>query len=676
MAEEKARKNNLFREFEPTTTDEWEKILKRDLKGADYKQKLTWKSIEGFEVLPFYRQEDLENLSRIQQKIDIDTPAKWEMCEPVDAADPKMANRQAKEAVEAGAGSLWITLQLHADEGMLGGDITGTHIQNLEHLNTLLDGIDLQKTGIVFDSGAGSPGLLGLVKAFLRSSEETHHGSSVSRSSSPFKRGVISFMFDPFTFMAHRGRLPLPGEELDSVIHQMVSEDEFMTLAADGAFYHNCGATIVQELGIALSIGSEFLARVPQTEREKTARQFWMYLAAGSLYFPEIAKLRAGRLLWNRVLDGYEIEDRDTLTIHCTTSAWNKAIADPHTNMLRATTEATSAAVAGVNRITVHPYNSHFEEPDTFSRRIARNAHHILDEEVHLSMVENPADGSYYIEVLTDEIAKKAWKFFQLIEKQGGFQKAIEGNIIQGEIGRSRLKKDEALATRKLAMTGVNITPDTEQELPKELYRSTSVDSLHQSDAEPEIDTDNLIESLTNALGDNATLGDVINSFLQPQKQLYPALKPYRAAQRFEEIRVATQNFEQKRGKKVKVQLIPVGDPKMRKARATFSRNFLGCAGFEIKNPLGYETIDEAAGKLRDSDFDIFVLCGSDDAYPDLVKSFCDHFGNGSLTILAGNPREKAEDYRETGIDFFIYMGVNMIEVLEEIQQKIGIGSE
>lgn len=662
MADSKTEKKNLFSEFEPTTTEEWEEVLTRDLKGADYKKKLNWQSIEGIEALPFYRKQDLDKLPHLQNGAEIETPAKWQFCEVIESADPADANIEAKKAIEAGADSLWITLQLDADEGMLGGDITGTHVQNLEDLKTLFDGIDLEKTGVVFDSGAGSPGVLGLVKAFLQNSDRTPFG--------------ISFLFDPFTFMAHRGRLPLPEKKLNSVIEQMATEVGFKTLAADGAFYHNCGATIVQELGIALSIGSEFLSRIPEPNREEAAKNFWMHLSAGSLYFPEIAKLRAARLLWNRVLDGYEIKVREPLTIHSSTSKWNKAIADPHNNMLRATTEATSAAVGGANRITVHPYNAHFEKTDAFSRRIARNVSHILDEEVHLSAVENPSDGSYYIEVLTDEIAKKAWKFFQLIEKQGGFQKAIEGKIIQGEVGRSRLAKDEALATRKLTLTGVNITPDTEQKLPKNLFKSTPVDSLHQSDAEPEIHSERLLDSITDALGEGATLGDMINSFLQPQKQLYPALNTYRAAERFEEIRLTTQSFEQTRGKKVTVQIVPIGDLKMRKARATFSRNFLGCAGFKVNNPLGYETVEEAASELSDSDSDLYVLCGADDAYSDLVQSFAKEFGSGdTVTLLAGNPKDNADQYKKAGIDFFIYMGVNMVEVLKEIQGRVGIGA-
>lgn len=661
MAEQKTDSTDLFQEFDPTSTNEWEDILKRDLKGADYKQKLAWKSIEGFEVLPFYRNEDLENLSRIQKEIDPDTPAGWELCEPIDAADPKEANLQALEAIEAGADSLWITLHLDADEGMLGGDISGTHVQDLADLKILLEGIDPEKTGMVFDSGAGSPGVLGLMKAFLKSST-TDLGSAKQ----------ISFLFDPFTFMAHHGRLPLPEKKLGSVIEQMAAENECMPLAADGAFYHNCGATIVQELGIALAIGSEYLARVPETKREEAAKQFWMHLSAGSLYFPEIAKLRAARLLWSRVLDGYEVEEREPLTIHSSTSKWNKAIADPHNNMLRTTTEATAAAVGGANRITVHPYNAHFEQTDSFSRRIARNVSHILDEEVHLSMVENPADGSYYIEVLTDELAKRAWEFFQLIEKQGGFMKTLEGNILQREIGRSRLAKDEALATRKLTLTGVNISPDTQQNLPDDLFKSTPVDSLQQSDAEPEIKSDRLIESLSKAFSDGATIGDVVGSFLSPQKQLYPALKPYRVAEPFEKLRLQTQKLTKNRGKEISVQLVPIANKKMRKARATYSQNYLECAGFQVKTHTGFDSVDEAAGELGPKNADIYVLCSSDDEYPDLVSEFCSAFSEEATLVLAGNPKEQAEQFQDTGIDFFIYSGSNMLETLNEIQERVG----
>lgn len=662
MSDSDIKTDPLFAEFEPASTEKWEDVLTRDLKGADYKKKLAWNSIEGIEVLPFYRKEDLENLPHLAEGIDINTPSKWQFCEPIDKADPAEANAAAKQALENGSDALWFRIRFDPDEGMLGGDVSGIRVQDLDDMKTLLDGIDLKTTQVVFDSGVGSPGVLALIQAMMDESDDIAES--------------FSFLFDPFTYIAGHGRLSLPENQLNSVINQMVDSPMSDTLAADGAFYHNCGATIIQELGIALSIASEYLANVSEDKREQAAKKIWMHLSAGSLYFPEIAKFRAARLLWTRVLDGYNLDSDIPLTVHTSTSMWNKSIADPHNNMLRATTEATSAAVGGANRITIHPYNTTFEASDTFSRRIARNVSHILDEESHLTAVDNPGDGSYYVEVLTDEIAKKAWEFFQLIEKQGGFQKAVEADIVQVEVGKSRKAKEEALNTRELVLTGVNNYPDADQELPDNLFQSTPVDSLPQTDSEPEIDKDHLIDSLTAAFKNGASVGDVISSFLIPQKQLNTALKTYRAAKPFEELRLRTQSLAKSRGKNLSAHLIPIGNKRMRKARATFSQNYLGCAGLQVKNHLGFESVEEAAKDISIDDADIFVLCSSDAEYPDLVADFCKKFGNDSVLILAGYPKDHLESFKEAGIDLFIYSGSNILETLSEVQDKLGIDSE
>lgn len=672
MAEKNTDKKNLFSEFEPVKTEEWEDLLTRDLKGADYKKKLRWESAEGIEALPFYRREELEKLPHIERGIKIHTPAEWQFCEVIDTADPKEANQLALQAIKGGADSLWLTIQITSDGGLLGGDIRGIHVQSLDDLKILLNGIDLNKTGIVFNSGVGSVGILALMKAYLQSTGETHPSDTpAGESISPLERGFISFLFDPFTYMAAHGRLPLPEDELNAIIWQLAAESDFKSLAVEGAFYHNCGATIIQEVGIALAIGSEFLARMPVEKREQAAKQIWMHLSAGSLYFPEIAKFRAVRLLWDRVLYGYGIKGRNELPIHASTSQWNKSVADPYNNMLRATTEATAAALGGADRITIHPFDAPFKQSNSMSRRIARNVSHILDEEVHLSAVENPADGAYYVEVLTDEIARKAWEFFRLIENQGGFQKALEAKIIQGEISRAKKAKDDALATRKLVLTGVNHYAEVGQELPESLFRSSPADSLQQSAQNTRINPFELIESLSKAFSEDAKFGDVSKSFLQPEKQLYPALKTYRAAVPFEELRLQTQKIAAERGKEITAQLVPIGNKKMRKARATFSQNYLECAGFKVNNHSGFDSVKDAAIEHKSKKADIFVLCGFDEEYPALVPEFCSVFGEGTTLILAGYPKDKIDEYKNAGIDEFIYSGSNMLETLRGILEKV-----
>ena len=217
MPDSKQNNTSLFTEFDSVSTEEWENVLTRDLKGADYKEKLTWNSIEGIEALPFYRKEDLEKLPHINKGVDIQTPSNWQFCELIDRSDPTEANVMAKKAIESGADSLIFTITISPDEGNLGGDIAGIHLQNLDDLEILLDGIDLEKTGLVFDTGAGSVGVLGLMKAYLRNSA--------------YGGPKLSFLYDPFTYMAYHGRLPVAEDEVDSIIGQMADETGFMTLA-------------------------------------------------------------------------------------------------------------------------------------------------------------------------------------------------------------------------------------------------------------------------------------------------------------------------------------------------------------------------------------------------------------------------------------------------------------
>jgi len=230
-------------------------------------------------------------------------------------------------------------------------------------------------------------------------------------------------------------------------------------------------------------------------------------------------------------------------------------------------------------------------------------------------------------------------------------------------------------------LTGVNNYPNSEEKIPDRLHKSIPVDSLKQSKNKPEVDPDKLIDDLSELFKNGIFLGDVVNSFINLQKhsfinlqkQLYPALVTYRAAEVFEKMRLITQQYETKQGKKLTAQLVPVGNKKMRKARASFSQNYLECGGISVINLPGYETINDALSELKSSGAEIFVLCGSDDEYPELVPEFCSGLNKNSILILAGYPKNKIEEYSDMGIHLFIYSGSNMIQTLKEIQEKAGI---
>lgn len=319
--------------------------------------------------------------------------------------------------------------------------------------------------------------------------------------------------------------------------------------AINAARFHENGATSVEELAFALAEGVERLAAAADPGFEAASLVF--VFATGSNYFFEIAKLRAARMLWAQAVSAFGVAAPEAarMRIHARTALANKSIYDPYTNLLRATTEALSAVIGGCDSLTVMPAR--------FSPRLARNVQLVLKEECHLDGVADPAGGSYYVEALTDALAREAWQLFQQVEERGGFA-AAEGFIAE-RLAASRAAKEKALATRRRVLVGVNNYPD---------------------------------------LGERV-LSDVTDL----------AQAEWRMARAFEEIRLRTERHAANSGRAPRVLLLKRGDLKMRMARATFCQNFFGCAGFEIVESA---EIDPAA--------DLIVLCSSDPEYLELAR--------------------------------------------------------
>jgi methylmalonyl-CoA mutase len=643
---------SLFSEFSPLSKAEWEELVRKQSEGEDYEKKLNWNTLEGFTVPSYCTPEDLANLKRKIQS-PVQNSGQWTCTEPVFDAKPSDANLSVRKALEGGATACLIRTQVNIGEGILGSDLSGTQIQSQDDFNTLIHEIENEQFELIFDSGPASPALLAIAQ------------------NSSIPSGRVSFFFDPFSFIARHGRLPMPEENLTSLIRHLSDQSTSRILCADASFWHHCGATAVQETGISLAVLSEFLASAEPARRKKTAALCCMRMAAGPLYFPEIAKFRAIRQLWSQLLKAYEIEEDLPLTLFAETSRQTKSITDPHNNILRSVTEAMAAITGGADYLTIQPHNVLFEQPGDFSKRIARNIQHILREEAHFDKVADPAAGSYYIETVTDTIARKAWEFFQQIEKEGGFLQSLKNGLIQNEIRKSKKVKEKAYQTGKRVLVGTNTYPITQEPLPDKSAGTDFTTSLRESPFAFDTEKGCELKTLQTAFNEGALLGDVISSLFEPQKVLYQTIPEYRAGQIFDEIRLRTKHYSSKQGSKPLVQLVPAGDPKWRNARASFARNILGCAGFDIDSPSGFETIGEAAERLNQSRARLFVLCSSNREYDELVGPFCNEFGKRGLLALAGRPGEKEESWRNAGISYFIRKGMNLPDFLISLQNKL-----
>ena len=618
--------NKLFSEFPPVSTEKWEEVIIKDLKGADYDKKLVWHTIEGFNVKPYYRAEDLEGLEYLDSN-----PGQipytrgkhvadnvWDVRQDIRVSDPKEANRIALDAVERGATSLGLCAK---------------GVATVDDLAVLLKGIYINAVKVNFTC---SQDYLGLMKLYVEYAKKNGYDP---------KELEGSCDFDMFRYALKNGRFHR-GEEGDLQMAKELVEyahDElpkFRVLGVSGSQLHNAGSNIVQELGFALAAANELVARLTDMgcKAHRVASRIQLNVGVGSTYFMEIAKIRAARLLWSKIAEQYkpECDCAYKLFINATTSRWNQSLYDPYVNMLRSTTEAMSSAVAGADSISVLPFDGAYKEADDFGYRIARNQQLLLKEESYLDKIADPAAGSYYIENLTDQIAKGAWEHFVKIEEMGGFCKAIRQGYVQDEIEKTAQQRDLDIATRKTTILGTNQYPNLLEKMEEKIEKG---------------------EMKEEKCCCGCKQGDEVR-----------ILKPYRGAEPFEHLRLATERS----GKRPRVFLLTYGNLTMRKARAGFATNFFGVAGYEIIDNPGFATPDEGAKAALESGADVVVLCSSDDEYAELTEPVCKALkGKVKSLVLAGFPKDMVETYKGYGIDEFIHVKTNALECLTEFQKKL-----
>ena len=253
-------------------------------------------------------------------------------------------------------------------------------------------------------------------------------------------------------------------EDLKSVVEETAGLPLFRTIAVHGKFFANSGSSIVQELAFSLAQGAEYMTRLTELglSADQVAQNIKFNFSIGKVYFMEIAKLRAARLLWAQIVKAYnpQSEESAKMVAHSETNSYNKTIYDPYVNMLRTQTEAMSAALGGASSVTVLPFNAIYEESTEFSERIARNQQILLKEESHLDKIADPAGGSYYIETLTASLAEQAWKLFLEVQEKGGFVAAFREGFIQKEIKAMAAQRDANVAQRRENILGTNQFPN------------------------------------------------------------------------------------------------------------------------------------------------------------------------------------------------------------------------
>ena len=430
---DKVKRDKLFDQFPPVSTGEWMEKINADLRGADFSDKLVWKTKEGFDVMPFYRKEDMENLP-FTDTLPGEFPYlrgnntrgnNWRVRQNIEVSDYLSANRKALVVLMKGIDSL-------------GFIITDPESVCRKNFDILLKDIRIESIEINFLCNGKAVEILDIVSGII--SEQSLDPEKI--------QGAIE--------ADHLGRLMQNGslcvtveagfDYLASLTAKASELVSLRTIHLNASQFSNAGSDIVQELAFGLSAGTEYLSQLTGrgVSAELAASKIRFSFGTGPDYFMEIAKLRAARLLWSVILKGFIPEGYKDIRmqIHCVTGRRNKTINDPHVNMLRTQTEAMSAILGGTDSLTVEPFDSVFGKPDEFSERIARNQQLILKEEAYFDKVADPAAGSYYIEKLTDLIAEKSWELFIEAEDSGGFLSLLTSGYLKDKISEAAAKKE------------------------------------------------------------------------------------------------------------------------------------------------------------------------------------------------------------------------------------------
>lgn len=630
MAENKEK---LFTQFPPVSYETWKAKVDADLKGVPFDKKLVWRTNEGFSVQPMYRREDIADF-KTTGSLPGEFPYvrgtrdnnHWLTRQEILPADAAEANRVALDVLGKGVNSLGFTVKE----------------PTVATLDILLKDINVEEVELNFNTCPRKA--LDLAAALVewlkaRKLEKVFKGSI---NYDPLKRA--------FRHGADIDAKAVAAEAV-GMLDIVADVPGLRCLSVNSVVFNNAGCYIFQELGYALAWGAQWMTLLTEAgvQPAVVADRVKFNMGVSSNYFMELAKFRAARMLWAQIAEQYKPIGKEDckMALHAVTSRFNQTLYDAHVNLLRSQTEAMSAALAGVDSLTVTPFDVPYKTPDEFSERIARNQQLLLKEESHLDKVADPAGGSYYVETLTVSIAKEAWKLLLEVEEKGGFFACVNEGDVQKAVNASAAKRHDDMARRKEILLGTNQFPNFNEFAQAKIEDGSSA-ACENDEVKGE--------------AKEHTCGCGGNCQTNPEK----ALNSARMASDFELLRLATEAASNR----PKVFMLTIGNLAMRLARAQFSSNFFGCAGYEIIDNIGFKSVEEGVNAAIEAKADIVVLCSSDDEYAEYAPEAFKLIDGRAEFVVAGAPA-CAEDLKAIGIQNFIHVKSNVLQTLQEFNSRL-----
>ncbi len=589
--------------FGEVSATQWRQSIEKGLKKGEYERKLVWRPADGMAVEPFYCAAHTRGLSLSPAPAPGNFPftreeARWMMCEDIPPVSAARAAKLARDGIEGGAD--WVFFR-------------EAKIRSSEEVEKLLAGIDPSEAGVCFAPGDG-----GIEQAETVADFAAKTGAEL--------KGFV--LCDPLGCRQSGENRKGEIKRLAKLVHRFAdASDGYGCVGISGARFRAAGANAVEETAFALALGAEYLVTLGENgvPARKAAMAAVFHFSADSVFFMEIARLRAARAVWAHIVERFDHGAEGRMRIHVSPSPVNKSVCDPEVNILRATGEAMAAVIGGCNSLSIPAFDRRYATDTKKSQMLARNTQLILREECGLDRVADPCAGSYYTDVLTDKVADAVLRLFLEIEQRGGFLKCAGNGFISEHVARGARERREKIAAGTEPLIGVNKYP---------------------------------IE------------GEQVLDRLKRGKNLC-------AGAEFERMRATTEKRARERGGKFpSVLLIKTGDPAMRSARAVFAANFFAVAGFEIRDGGEFNRAGDARRVALKSDADIFVLCAEDGGYAEFAPPFAAGVKKerkDAVIVIAGNPAEEDRSlFLNAGVDEFINTRSNILQTLRKMSNAAG----
>lgn len=625
---------------------EWESLAKKDLKGKS-PDELIWKSPEDIDIKPLYTAEDIANLPNTNTLPGIEpfirgpratmySVRPWTIRQYAGFSTAEESNAFYRKNLKAGAQGVSVAFDLathrgyDSDHDRVKGDVgkAGVAIDSVEDMKILFDAIPLDKVSVSMTmNGAVLPVLAGYIVA----AEE--QGVSQDKLSGTIQNDILKEFMVRNTYIYP----PEPSMRIigDIIAYTSRNMPLFNSISISGYHIQEAGADAALELAYTLADGKEYIrtALAAGLEIDAFAPRLSFFFGISMNFYMEIAKLRAARLLWSKIVTEFSPKNQKSkmLRTHCQTSGWSLTEQDPYNNIVRTTIEAMAAVFGGTQSLHTNALDEAVALPTEFSARIARNTQLLLQEETGITKVVDPWGGSYLMESLTQEIADKAQTIIDEIEEKGGMAKAIETGLPKLKIEESAARKQSKIDTGEDVIVGVNkyvleeeaemetLEVDNIQVKDKQVARlkeikakrnadkvKTALDNLTKA---AETNSGNLLELSVEAFRERATVGEITEA-LEKVYGRYQASnrtisgvynQAFQEDEQWKGILNDVQGFEKSQGRRPRMLVCKMGQDGHDRGAKVIATAFAD-AGFDIDLSPMFSTPEEVAKQAVEND--------------------------------------------------------------------------